>query len=149
MIKKTQENNFKIKLKNLNFCIGICWLGQKMRAYLKEFPVARVSFRKPPIVFGQKQERARPPKLHCTEGQEEKGIEDRRMSTVCVTGGAGHIATWLINKLLCRGCVVHATLRNLGNNLLPHPHSSQPRWISSLQHMKPSAINSVMILFSR
>uniref|UniRef100_A0A0E0AMB9 NAD-dependent epimerase/dehydratase domain-containing protein n=1 Tax=Oryza glumipatula TaxID=40148 RepID=A0A0E0AMB9_9ORYZ len=104
-----------------------------MRAYLKEFPVARVSFRKPPIVFGQKQERARPPKLHCTEGQEEKGIEDRRMSTVCVTGGAGHIATWLINKLLCRGCVVHATLRNLGDekktNLLMRMPGAEERLV--------------------
>ncbi|KAF0907193.1 hypothetical protein E2562_015702 [Oryza meyeriana var. granulata] len=37
------------------------------------------------------------------------------MSRVCVTGAAGYIATWLVNKLLDRGCVVHATLRNLGD----------------------------------
>jgi len=35
------------------------------------------------------------------------------MSRVCVTGAAGYIATWLVRKLLERGCVVHATLRSL------------------------------------
>ncbi|XP_024020972.1 putative anthocyanidin reductase [Morus notabilis] len=34
---------------------------------------------------------------------------------VCVTGGAGYIASWLINKLLHKGYTVHATLRNLGD----------------------------------
>ncbi|EAZ40562.1 hypothetical protein OsJ_25018 [Oryza sativa Japonica Group] len=34
---------------------------------------------------------------------------------VCVTGGSGYIATCLIKKLLQRGCGVHATLRNLGD----------------------------------
>ncbi|KAF2923775.1 hypothetical protein DAI22_07g219000 [Oryza sativa Japonica Group] len=37
------------------------------------------------------------------------------MSRVCVTGAAGYIATWLVKKLLGRGCVVHATLRDLGD----------------------------------
>uniref|UniRef100_A0A803NV60 3-beta hydroxysteroid dehydrogenase/isomerase domain-containing protein n=1 Tax=Cannabis sativa TaxID=3483 RepID=A0A803NV60_CANSA len=32
---------------------------------------------------------------------------------VCVTGGSGNIASWLINKLLSKGYTVHATLRNL------------------------------------
>ncbi|KAL6657639.1 hypothetical protein ACP70R_005419 [Stipagrostis hirtigluma subsp. patula] len=36
------------------------------------------------------------------------------MSRVCVTGGSGYIGSWLVKKLLGRGCVVHATLRNLG-----------------------------------
>uniref|UniRef100_A0A0E0AMB5 NAD-dependent epimerase/dehydratase domain-containing protein n=1 Tax=Oryza glumipatula TaxID=40148 RepID=A0A0E0AMB5_9ORYZ len=42
------------------------------------------------------------------------------MSRVCVTGAAGYIATWLVKKLLGRGCVVHATLRDLGNSLIFH-----------------------------
>ncbi|KAM6600256.1 hypothetical protein CsatA_019865 [Cannabis sativa] len=32
---------------------------------------------------------------------------------VCVTGGSGYIASWLVKKLLERGYTVHATLRNL------------------------------------
>uniref|UniRef100_A0A0E0LMZ2 NAD-dependent epimerase/dehydratase domain-containing protein n=1 Tax=Oryza punctata TaxID=4537 RepID=A0A0E0LMZ2_ORYPU len=37
------------------------------------------------------------------------------MSRVCVTGATGYIATWLVKKLLDKGCVVHATLRDLGD----------------------------------
>ncbi|KAK3125607.1 hypothetical protein QOZ80_7BG0607280 [Eleusine coracana subsp. coracana] len=38
------------------------------------------------------------------------------MSRVCcVTGAAGYIGSWLVKKLLGRGCVVHATVRNLGD----------------------------------
>ncbi|KAI5007792.1 hypothetical protein ZWY2020_008840 [Hordeum vulgare] len=37
------------------------------------------------------------------------------MSRVCVTGAAGYIASWLVKKLLERGCTVHGTLRNLGD----------------------------------
>ncbi|KAK3127618.1 hypothetical protein QOZ80_7AG0575850 [Eleusine coracana subsp. coracana] len=36
-------------------------------------------------------------------------------SVVCVTGGGGYIGSWLVMKLLDRGCIVHATLRNLSN----------------------------------
>ena len=31
---------------------------------------------------------------------------------VCVTGGAGYIASWLIKLLLSRGYAVHATVRD-------------------------------------
>ncbi|KAL3649506.1 hypothetical protein CASFOL_005909 [Castilleja foliolosa] len=34
---------------------------------------------------------------------------------VCVTGGAGYLASFLIKHLLERGYIVHATLRNLGD----------------------------------
>ncbi|KAG8391925.1 hypothetical protein BUALT_Bualt01G0237600 [Buddleja alternifolia] len=34
---------------------------------------------------------------------------------VCVTGGAGYLASFLVNQLLQRGYTVHATLRNLGD----------------------------------
>ncbi|XP_037476482.1 putative anthocyanidin reductase [Triticum dicoccoides] len=37
------------------------------------------------------------------------------MSRVCVTGAAGYIASWLVKKLLDRGCTVHGTVRNLGD----------------------------------
>ncbi|CAK9165795.1 unnamed protein product [Ilex paraguariensis] len=33
---------------------------------------------------------------------------------VCVTGGASYLGSYLIKKLLERGYIVHATLRNLG-----------------------------------
>uniref|UniRef100_J3MMP9 NAD-dependent epimerase/dehydratase domain-containing protein n=1 Tax=Oryza brachyantha TaxID=4533 RepID=J3MMP9_ORYBR len=42
-------------------------------------------------------------------------------SKVCVTGASGYIATCLVKKLLQRGCVVHATLRNLGDETKTAP----------------------------
>ena len=50
-----------------------------------------------------------------------KKLEKERMSVavaekvVCVTGGAGYIASWLVKLLLLRGYTVKATLRNPGH----------------------------------
>ncbi|GAB2271795.1 hypothetical protein Dimus_006626 [Dionaea muscipula] len=40
-------------------------------------------------------------------------MEEKGSCRVCVTGGAGFIASWLIKKLLHKGYTVHATLRSL------------------------------------
>ncbi|GER48662.1 NAD(P)-binding Rossmann-fold superfamily protein [Striga asiatica] len=40
-------------------------------------------------------------------------MEKSCVKTVCVTGGAGYLASFLINRLLAKGYLVHATLRNL------------------------------------
>nr|CAB3458530.1 unnamed protein product [Digitaria exilis] len=42
-------------------------------------------------------------------------MEGEKSRLCCVTGAAGYIGSWLVRKLLDRGCVVHATLRNLGD----------------------------------
>uniref|UniRef100_I1QC00 NAD-dependent epimerase/dehydratase domain-containing protein n=1 Tax=Oryza glaberrima TaxID=4538 RepID=I1QC00_ORYGL len=53
-------------------------------------------------------------------------------SRVCVTGASGYIATCLIKKLLQRGCVVHATLRNLGDEKKTAPLKELPGAVERL-----------------
>jgi putative NADH-flavin reductase len=48
------------------------------------------------------------------------------MSRVCVTGASGYIAAYLVKKLLERGCVVHGTLRNLGDEKKTAPLRELP-----------------------
>ncbi|KAE9451957.1 hypothetical protein C3L33_16124, partial [Rhododendron williamsianum] len=43
--------------------------------------------------------------------------EIRNSIKVCVTGGSGYIASWLVKKLLERGYTTHATLRNLDDKI--------------------------------
>lgn len=48
-------------------------------------------------------------------------------TVVCVTGGSGYLGSWLVRKLLGRGCVVHATLRSLGISYSYHPRRTSEK----------------------
>ena len=56
---------------------------------------------------------------------------------VCVTGGGGFIASWLVKLLLSRGYAVHATLRDPCTDAVqtyltvPHPQRNCPLSIVS------------------
>ena len=41
---------------------------------------------------------------------------------VCVTGGGGYVASWLVKLLLSRGYAVHATVRDPSKHA--HPYAS-------------------------
>lgn len=43
---------------------------------------------------------------------------DASAKTVCVTGAAGFIGSWLVMRLLERGYTVRATVRDPGINIL-------------------------------
>jgi uncharacterized protein YbjT (DUF2867 family) len=43
---------------------------------------------------------------------------------VCVTGGGGYIASWLVKLLLSRGYAVHATVRDPSKHNTPSPRRS-------------------------
>nr|CAB3457434.1 unnamed protein product [Digitaria exilis] len=51
-----------------------------------------------------------------TEGAAGSG----RRETVCVTGAAGYIASWLVKLLLARGYTVHGTVRDMGEKKIAH-----------------------------
>nr|QFQ61501.1 dihydroflavonol 4-reductase [Dryopteris erythrosora] len=58
------------------------------------------------------------------------GLKNQLMALVCVTGGNGFIASWLIKRLLERGYTVRATVRDPGNlrkiaHLQNLPHASE------------------------
>jgi uncharacterized protein YbjT (DUF2867 family) len=42
---------------------------------------------------------------------------------VCVTGGGGYVASWLVKLLLSRGYAVHATVRDPSNKHAPPAHA--------------------------
>ena len=46
--------------------------------------------------------------------EELSNLEVHQGSTVCVTGAAGFIGSWLIMRLLERGYIVRATVRDTG-----------------------------------
>ena len=52
--------------------------------------------------------------------REDKRVAMENRCKVCVTGGAGYIASLLVKKLLEQVYTVHATLRNLSNLSLPN-----------------------------
>ena len=53
------------------------------------------------------------------ENGAEKRVEREReeRERFCVTGATGYIGSWLVNSLLQRGYIVHATLRDPGFSL--------------------------------
>lgn len=42
-------------------------------------------------------------------------MEEEQRRRVCVTGATGYMGSWLVKKLLEKGHVVHATVRNPGS----------------------------------
>ncbi|KAF6149623.1 hypothetical protein GIB67_011232 [Kingdonia uniflora] len=74
-------------------------------------------------------------KLHIQEISNCRGIKkeifffiqmekNNNMIKVCVTGASSYIGSWLVKKLLYKGYVVHATLRNKGDVMKVFPLKS-------------------------
>ncbi|XP_038896232.1 putative anthocyanidin reductase [Benincasa hispida] len=57
---------------------------------------------------------------------------DSSRCRVCVTGGSGYVASLLIKKLLLKGHIVHATLRNLDDELKVRVLKSLPNATTNL-----------------
>lgn len=60
-------------------------------------------------------------KAAAAEQEEEEGVG---MKTVCVTGGSGYIASWLVKFLLRRGYTVKASVRDTSSVTLSPSRSS-------------------------
>lgn len=83
----------------------------------------------------RERERDRDREMSGKEEEEEKKV-------VCVTGGSGYIASWLVKLLLSRGYTVRASVRDLSKTENTNPISSNhishlpsPSFLFFLNHL--------------